>query len=139
MNVEYFLKDLDDLKVYEYILNVRKYRWDQNRYEWEKRRYGKAIPLRANLERSPIMWLIVGIMGFKRTVTMIWKHPEEIEAFMRLLEAEHVKQIQAYKGKPVAELNFGDNMHQDLCPPPYFRDFVIPFYRRVMPRIRAHV
>lgn len=137
MNVEYFLKDLDDLKVFEHILEDRSYEWDQNRFEWGKRRYGDAIPLRANLERSPIMWLIVGIMGFKRTVTMIWKHPEEMKAFMGVLETEHLKQIEAFKGKPVAELNFGDNMHQDLCPPPYFKDYVIPFYQRAVPRVHA--
>ncbi len=137
MNVEYFLKGLDDLKVFEHVLEERSYEWDRNRFEWGKRRYGDAIPLRANLERSPIMWLIVGIMGFKRTVTMIWRHPEEMKAFMGVLEAEHLKQIEAYRGKPVAELSFGDNMHQDLCPPPYFRDYVIPFYRRAVPRVHA--
>jgi hypothetical protein len=137
MNVEYFLKGLDDLKVFEHALGERNYGWDQNRYQWGKRRYGDAIPLRANLERSPLMWLIVGIMGFKRTVTMIWKHPQEMKEFMGVLEAEHVKQIEAYRGKPVAELSFGDNMHQDLSPPPYFRQYVISFYQRVMPRVHA--
>jgi hypothetical protein len=137
MNVEYFLKDLDDLRVFEYILSERNYEWNQSRYEWGKRRYGGIIPLRANLERSPLMWLIVGIMGFKRTVTMIWRHPEEMREFMMILETEHIKQINAYKGKPVVELNFGDNMHQDLCPPPYFKEYVIPFYKRIMPRIHA--
>jgi len=137
MNVEYYLKNLDDLKVFEYILEQRSYGWNQTRYDWGKVRYRDAIPLRANLKRTPVMWLIVGIMGFKRTVTMIWKHAEEMKEFMGVLEAEHVKQIEAYRGKPVAELNFGDNMHQDLCPPPYFKEYVIPFYQRVMPRVHA--
>ena len=137
MNVEYFLKSLDDFKVFEYILGERSYGWNHSRYEWGKKRYGDAIPLRANVERSPLLWLIVGIMGFKRTVTMIWRHPKEMMEFMRVLEAEHVKQIEAYRGKPVAELNFGDNMHQDLCPPPYFKEYVIPFYQKVMPLVHA--
>ena len=137
MNVEYFLKDLDDLRVFEYILGERSYGWDQNRYQWGKVRYGDAIPLRANLERCPIMWLIVGIMGFKKTVTMIWKHPEEMKEFMGVLGNEHVKQIDSYKGRPVEELNFVDNIHHDLCPPPYFKEYVIPFYQKVMPQVHA--
>jgi hypothetical protein len=137
MNVEYFLKDLEDLKVFEYILRERSYSWNQNRYEWGKKRYGEFMPLRANLERSPVMWLIVGIMGFKKTVTMIWKHPQLMKDFMMVLEAEHLKQIKAYKSKPVVELNFGDNMHHDLCPPPYFKEYVIPFYQRVMPSVHS--
>jgi hypothetical protein len=135
MNVEYFLKNLDDLKVFEYILNERRYQWDNKRFQWGKRRFGEIIPLRANLERIPIMWLIVGLMGFKRTVTMIWKNPNEMNSFMKVLENEHIKQIDVYKGKPVDELNFVDNMHQDLCPPPYFKDFVIPFFKRVIPEV----
>jgi hypothetical protein len=137
MNVEYFLKDLNDFKVFEYILGERSYAWDQSRYEWGKVRYGDSIPLRANIERCPVMQLIVGIMGFKKTVTMIWKHPEEMKTFMDVLEAEHFKQLDTYKGKPVAELNFVDNMHHDLCPPPYFKEYVIPFYQNVMPKVHA--
>jgi hypothetical protein len=83
------------------------------------------------------MWLIVGIMGFKKTVTMIWKHPQRMKDFMMVLEAEHLKQIKAYKGKPVVELNFGDNMHHDLCPPPFFKEYVIPFYQRVMTSVHS--
>lgn len=137
INSEYFLKDLKDLEVFEYILQERSYEWDQKRYHWGKKRYGDQIALRANLERIPIMWLIVGIMGFQRTVTMIWKHPEEMKAFMHVLEGENIKQIEAYRGKPVAELNFVDNMHQDLCPPPYFKEYVIPFLQQVVPKIHA--
>ncbi|MHA2067445.1 MAG: uroporphyrinogen decarboxylase family protein [Candidatus Thorarchaeota archaeon] len=137
MNVEYYLKDIKDLEVYEYILSERKYVWDQVRYDWGRKRYGDIIPLRAHLQRSPLMWLIVGTMGFRRTVTMLWRHPEEMGHLLQLLEEEHVKMIEAYRGKPVVELSFGDNMHQDLCPPHYFRKYVIPFYQRVMSKIHA--
>jgi hypothetical protein len=137
MNTEYFLKSLNDLKVFEFILGERSYKWDKNSFEWSKKRFGEIIPIRASLERIPIMWLIVGIMGFQRTITMIRKHPEEMKRFMDVLEKEHLKQIEVYKGKPVTELNFGDNMHQDLCPPPYFMKYVIPFFQRVMPKIHA--
>ena len=137
INSEYFLKGLDDLRVFEYVLQERSYEWDENRYEWGRRRYGKVLPLRANTERIPIMWLIVGIMGFQRTVTMIWRHPEEMRGFMRVLEEEHLKMIEAYRGRPVAEINFVDNMHQDLCPPPYFMEYAIPFLKRVTPKIHA--
>jgi len=137
INSEYFLKGLDDLRVFEYVLQERSYEWDENRYEWGRRRFGEVLPMRANTERIPIMWLIVGIMGFQRTVTMIWRHPEEMRDFMRVLEEEHLKMIEAYRGKPVAEINFVDNMHQDLCPPPYFRDYAIPFLQRVTPKIHS--
>ena len=135
MNVEYFLKDLKDIEVYKYILEERSYQWDEVRYEWGKKRFGKTLPLRANLQRAPLMWLIVGIMGFQRTVLTLWKHPTEMENLLNLLELEFHKQLEAYRGKPVTELCFGDNMHQDLCPPPYFRKYMIPFFQRVIPTI----
>jgi hypothetical protein len=137
MNEEYYLKELTDLEIYKYILEERSYKWDKVRFEWGNSRFGKKIPLRANIQRIPIMWLIVGTMGFQRTVTMLWKHPQEMGELLQLLEREHVKQIETFRSKPVVELNFVDNMHQDLCPPHYFKKYVTPFFERVMPKIQA--
>jgi hypothetical protein len=134
-NVEYFLKDLKDIEVYKYVLQERAYEWDQRRYGWGKKRYGDTIPLRLNLQRSPLMWLFVGMMGFQRAVTMLWRHPEEMEELLMLHENEFYKMLEACKGKPIVELHFGDNMHQDMCSPPFFKKYVIPFYKRVIPRV----
>lgn len=134
-NVEYYLKDLKDIEVYKYILQERAYLWDRLRYEWGRKRFGDLIPLRSTLQHSPLLWLMVRTMGFERTVTMLWRHPKEMEELLGLLEKDFYKQIEAYKGKPAVELSFGDNMHQDMCPPPYFKKYVIPFYQRVIPII----
>ena len=136
-NSEYYLKDLEDIEVYKYVLQERTYQWDRLRYEWGEKRFGDLIPLRASLQHSPLMWLMVRTMGFQRTVTMLWKHPKEMEELLQLLEEEFYKQIEAYRGRPVVELSFGDNMHQDMCPPPYFKKYVIPFYRRVMSKVHG--
>jgi hypothetical protein len=134
-NMEYFLKDLKDIEVYKYVLQERIYEWDQRNYEWGKKRFGDIIPLRVNLQRSPLMWLFIGMMGFQRTVTMLWRHQKEIEELLMLQENEFYKMLEACKGKPIVELHFGDNMHQDMCSPPYFKKYMIPFYKRVMPKV----
>jgi hypothetical protein len=134
-NLEYFLKEVKDIEVYKYILQERKYEWDQRSYEWGKKRFGNIIPLRVNLQRSPLMWLNVGLMGFQRTVIMLWKHQKEMEELLYLLEAEFHKMLEVCKGKPIVEVHFGDNMHQDMCPPPFFKKYVIPFYRRIVEKV----
>ncbi len=134
-NVEYYLKDLKDIEVYKYILRERTYAWDRLHYEWGRRRYGDTLPLRVQLSRSPLMWLIVGTMGFQRTVLMLWKHRKEMEDLILLLEEEFYKMLEVCKGKPVVELSFGDNMHQDMCSPPFFKKYITPFYKRVTPKI----
>lgn len=134
-NVEYFLKDLKDIDVYKYVLQERRYLWDQVSHEWGRKRYGGILPLRVQLPRSPLMWLMVGLVGFKRTVLMLWRHREEIEELMLLLEEEFHKMLEVFKGKPIVELSFGDNMHQDMCSPPLLKKYVIPFYNRVLPRV----
>jgi hypothetical protein len=137
MNVEYYLKDLGDIEVYKHILEERSYAWDEARYNWGFKRYGDRLPLRANIQRAPLMWLMIGTMGFQRTVTMLWRHPKEMVELLHLLELDFDKQLEAYRCKPVAELNFVDNIHQDLCPPPFFRKYMIPFFQRVIPKIHA--
>lgn len=134
-NSEYLLKDLKDVEVFKYILEERSYQLDQRSYEWGGKRFGGVIPLRVSLPRSPLMWLNVALMGFQRTVTMFWRYPKEMEELTRLLEGEFYKMLEVCKGKTIVELSFGDNMHQDMCSPPLFKKHVIPFYKRVMPKV----
>lgn len=134
-NVEYFLKDLKDIEVYKYVLRQRSYQWDRLRYEWGEKRYGDVLPLRLQLPRSPLMWLIIGLMGFKKTVLMLWKHRSVVKELLLLLEEEFGKMLEVCNGKPIVELSLGDNMHQDMASPPLFKKYVIPFYKRLMPKI----
>jgi hypothetical protein len=82
------------------------------------------------------MWLFVGLMGFQRAVTMIWRHPKEMEELLALQEGDFIKMLEVCRGKPITELHFGDNMHQDMCSPPYFKRYMMPFYKRVLPRVK---
>ena len=134
---EYLLKDLRDIEVYKYILEGQRYEWDQRSHEWGKKRFGDLLPLKIRVPHSPLMDVTVHLMGFKQTVLMLWRHPKEMGELMQLLEKGFYQMIDACKGKSVVEFGFGNNMHQDMCPPPYFKKYVIPFFERVMPRIHA--
>ena len=134
-NSEYYLKELKDIEVYKHILHERRHVWDQLRYEWGAKRYGDQIPLRIQLPRSPLLSLMVSAMGFQRTVIMLWRHQKEMEELLDLLEEQFYKMLEACKGKPIVELSFGDNMHQDMCSPPHFKKYVVPFYQRIMSKI----
>jgi len=134
---EYLLKNLKDIEVYEYILEGQRYKWDQHSYEWGRKRFGGILPLKVRAPHSPLMDVTVHLMGFKQTVLMLWRHPREMEELMQLLEDGFYQMVDACRGKSVIEFGFGNNMHQDMCPPPYFKKYVIPFFERVIPRIHA--
>ena len=134
-NAEYYLKELKDIEVYKHILHERRYAWNQLRYEWGAKRYGNQIPLRIQLPRSPLLSLMVNAMGFQRTVIMLWRHQKEMEELLDLLEEQFYKMLEVCKGKSIVELSFGDNMHQDMCSPPLFKKYVLPFYQRIMLKI----
>lgn len=134
-NAEYYLKELKDIEVYKHILHERRYVWNQLRYEWGAKRYGNQIPLRIQLPRSPLLSLMVSAMGFQRTVIMLWRHQKEMEELLDLLEEQFYRMLEVCKGKSIVELSFGDNMHQDMCSPPLFKKYVLPFYQRIMLKI----
>jgi hypothetical protein len=134
-NSEYYLKELKDIEVYKHVLHERRYVWNQLRYEWGAKRYGNQIPLRIQLPRSPLLSLMVNAMGFQRTVIMLWRHQKEMEELLDLLEEQFYKMLEVCKGKSIVELSFGDNMHQDMCSPPLFKKYVLPFYQRIMLKI----
>ena len=134
-NAEYYLKELKDIEVYKHILHERRYVWNQLRYEWGAKRYGNQIPLRIQLPRSPLLSLMVNAMGFQRTVIMLLRHQNEMEELLDLLEEQFYRMLEVCKGKSIVELSFGDNMHQDMCSPPLFKKYVLPFYQRIMLKI----
>ncbi len=134
-SVEYFLRDHESIEVYKHVLRRRSYQFDWQRYRWGEKRFGDKIYPRGGVAKEPINRLTIGMMGLERTVKWLWRRPEEMEDLMELMSQDIEKQIECYADTPIVELCFGSNMHQDLCPPPWFKKYVIPFFQRIMPKI----
>ena len=133
--VEYYLKDQKSIEVYKYVLKQRSYEFDWQHYKWGEKRYKDKIYPRGQIERPPILRLVIGMMGLNRTVIGLWKHPTEMEELMELMTQDVEKQVAAYADTPVVELCASSNLHQDLCSPKLYKKYVVPYWQRITRQI----
>lgn len=137
MCVEYLIKDVRDMEVYEYILSQREYKFNWGAYRWGEKRYGDKITPVSGLPRSPITWLNIYLMGMQAATIALWKYQKDVENFFKALEENALKQLEILMDTPIIEFVFDETMHQELVPPSYFKKYVIPYFQKIMPKIHA--
>jgi len=130
LRTEYLLKNLGDFKVLAYVLKDQSFFFDKALYEErEKLLGGRSEPV-VNVPWGSIQRLFILYMGFQRGVIALWKHREEVENLLRVFNENDDERFSVLKKTPFRIVNFGDNIDEDLCSPPLFKRYMIPYYQR---------
>ena len=133
---EFPVKTMDDLKVYEYIVRNQRYEFDMAKYAEAEEIVGdRGEPTIFNL-RTPLMRLFIEIMGFETTILALYEFPEEMDAFIRLIEETDQYYIDMVKSSPLNVLNFGDNVDATMLPPPLMKKYTLPYYQQRTAELR---
>lgn len=126
---EYPVKNEKDLKILRYILEQQRFEFCSDLFEKLDKEIGnRSLPI-VVLPHAPLMRLILDFMGFERTVKMLWRQPEIIDHFIRIIEENDSKMEKIVRESPYRIVNFADNIHHDLCSPPLFRKYMLPNYQ----------
>jgi len=133
---EYLLKDVEDFKVLTYILDEQTFEFDRELYEDALAKIGDRAASIINLPHVALQSLFINYMGFEKAVIALWKHPREVESLLRVIEDNHDRMMRVIMGSPIDIVNFGDNIHHDLCSPPLFKKYILPYYRRATKELR---
>lgn len=134
---EFPVKDVEDMKVMEYILEQQRYEFDYDLFREVEREVGERTLPMISLPHSPLMRLILDYMGFERTVKMLWRQREVTEEFLKAIEENDAKMEKIIRESPFKLVNFGDNVHHDLCSPPLFERYMLPNYQRRTREMRS--
>jgi len=129
-NTEYKLKQPEDFKALEYILQDEEWYWDQEAYEAELAQVGERGVPQFYFRRSPIQGLFIEHMGFEPTIYMLQDHPEVIAHYVDVATEADNCLYEVLCACPVPLLNFGENIDAHMDPPPIFRGHLLPYYRR---------
>ena len=130
LHTEYMLKGVEDFKVLKYLIRNQSYEFDMSVYERVARMIGDRAESIIGVPHMPIQRLNVTYMGFAATVKALWKHPQEVEALIQVMEEDDDKRFEVIAKSPIRIVNFGANMHHDLISPPIFKRYVLPYYRK---------
>lgn len=130
MRTEYFLKNVEDFEVLIYILKHQNFEFDKELYQKLDEWIGERAEPIINIPWAPIQRFFICYMGFERGVIALWKHRDKVEELLHAIDENIDKMLEVVKKTPVKIVNFADNIDVDLCPPPIFTKYMLPYYKR---------
>lgn len=126
-----------DMKVQEWILRHKKVSFDHGHYDWACAEIGERAAPSIFIPRINIMRIVIDFMGFENALTGLYEFPAEMESLIRTINETDDAVLDTVCACPIEIINFGDNVHQALCPPPVFEQWVLPEYQRRNERLHA--
>lgn len=134
--VRYAVREPGDLDTLEYILRERRWSIDRESFERERRHLaGRCLPA-AILPRVHLQRLFIDWMGFERTIQALYEAPQKMEGFLASVDRADDPLFDLLAAGPFEMINFGDNIHCDMLPPPLFERYVLPTYQRRTEQLR---
>lgn len=131
------VETLDDIAIMEYFLSDERVRFDLEQFAAIEARLGDRGVCQFYFPRSPLMRLIINLVGFERTIFLLHDLPERAQAFLAHIERCDDQMFEVLCASPVQVLNFGDNIDGWLTPPPLFERYLMPVYERRTEQLHA--
>ena len=127
--VEHMVKNIDDLRILEYILRARTVEFDWEAYRTADERLGDRAQPTIYLPRESLQGLFINYMGFENTIYALHDHPAEIEHILEVMKETDDPVYEVVAKSPIRIINFGDNLHAETIPPPLFKKYILPYYQ----------
>ena len=135
--VKYPVVTPEDMKVQEWLLRHRRVWFDHERYEEGCRNVGDRAAPSIFIARINILRIVIQYMGFENGLIALYDNPAPMESLIRTINETDNALLDVVCDCPIEIINFGDNVHQALCPPPVFEQWVQPEYLRRNERLHA--
>jgi len=129
-HTEYLVKNVEDLQVLADVVSKQTFEFDRGLYSEAAERLGDRAESIVTVPWLPLLRLIIGYAGLARTVIMLRRHPGEVEEFIRVMDESDDKRFRLISSSPIKIVNLGDNIHHDLIPPPLFKKYALPYYKK---------
>ena len=127
---KYPVETPDDMKVMEWIVRHSTARFDREVYDKACAEIGDRAAPTIYIPRINIMRIMIQYMGFENGTTALYLYPKEMERLIGAINESDTAMLEAVAESPIEIVNFGDNVHQALCAPPIFEQYVQPEYIR---------
>ncbi len=127
----------DDMRVMEWKLRHRRAWFDEVRYAEACAFVGDRAAPSIFIPRVNLMRIVIDFMGFENGLIAFMELPDEIERLIDTINETDDAILDMVAACPIEIVNFGDNVHQVLCPPNLFERWVQPEYVRRNERLHA--
>lgn len=128
--IEYPIKNIKDIAVMKEVIEASQFIFDEENFHKARKQLGNQGIVSEYIPRSPFMKLVVDYLGFSRTIIFLRKYPKEIEQFLKFLKISDDPIYKTLESCPLKVINFGENIDANLTPPPYFGQYLLPYYEK---------
>ena len=136
-NVKYRVEKPQDFDVLRFVLEDEEWYWDQDEYEEDLDRVGSRGCAQFFFRRSPFQALSIDYMGYAPLVYALRDHPDVIRNYVRVASEADDALYDVLCDSPVQTVNLGENIDASLNPPPVWREYLLPYYRRRIRQLRS--
>ncbi len=135
--VKYPVESAQDARVIEYMLRARTVSFDNELFAKNDALVGERAAPMIYIPRINMQRLFLEYMGFENTIYALRDDQDTVQRLVEAINATDESILDVVAGCPVAFINFGDNVDQNLLSPPLLERFVLPAYHRRVERLRA--
>lgn len=102
LNVKRWVTCEDDLKVWIYLEETAKWRWNQAHYDNVVNEWGRIGAPCMYLPRVSIQRLYIDLMGVAETIYALEDYPDTVAEYFRALRGSHMRMIEVINSSPIA-------------------------------------
>ena len=128
--VEHFIKDEEDYRTVEYVLERAEFVSQYDKVRAEEDRLGDNGYVVPALGRIPFQQVLLEYLGDMKTFYAIHDSPRLVERFIEVLDHKTIDDLHHLAKMPVLYVEFGDNLHGLMTNPKLFTQYCLPAYQR---------
>jgi len=134
---KHFITDPEEIKIMLYILEGVHYEFDENIYRESCELVGERCAGQTMVPRIGLQEINVNLMGLENAAYAFYDYPERMDKLQETINSSYDTLFEAICKSAVPIINFGDNIHCDLTPPPVFEKYILPCYIKRTAQLRA--
>lgn len=129
--VEYPVKTIEDLKVFEYMFTHRTLTPTYERVQEQLDAMGDFGFVDLVLPRSPMPHLLIDLANLQNGLYLMMDHPDECEHFFQVCSEANDEAFDLMADCPYGSVCiFGDNIDEVMVSPTMFRQYSLPYYQQ---------
>ena len=126
--VEYLIKKDDDYEIVKFIIEDTEYEPYYEEFLLIERDLGDDGIIFAWGDYTPLMKIIIELMGFKKFAVEIHRNPEKIKELIEIIDKKEREMYKIIAESPAEIVKVGDNIDSMLVSPKHFKEFCVPYY-----------
>ena len=123
---DFYIKDAEDYRVLEYVINDWVYVPDFQNFSLAAERYGEDGFVMGNSEYSPMNMLIYKLIGMERFCVDLIDNPDRIHSLYELIRGKQRDMFQLCAESPAEVINYGGNISQEVLGLDRFQQYYLP-------------